>query len=109
MAKFEVSLFSISVFSSLFLGAVIPLSVNRRFVEEAKSKWPLSAPSSTGSCSKLNCSFAMEISSSEAAKFRRHKDGADAIFMFVTIGNATIPVREQLKPGTNVQDRKSVV
>lgn len=103
MAKFEVSLFSISVFSSLFLGAVIPLSVNRRFVEEAKSKWPLSAPSSTGSCSELNCSFAMEISSSEAAKFRRHKEGADAIFMFVTIGNATIPVREQLKPGTNVQ------
>ena len=101
MAKFEVSLFSISVFSSLFLGAVISLSVNRRFVEEAKSKWPLSAPSSTGSCSKLKCSFA--INSSEAAKFRSliHEEGAVAIFMFVTVGNATIPVREQLKHGAN--------
>ena len=101
MAKFEVSLFSISVFSSLFLGAVIPLSVNRRFIEEAKSKWPLSAPSSTENCSKLNCSFAINASEAENVRYRIHT-GAVAIFMFVTVRNVTILEREQLKQGTNV-------
>ena len=105
MAKFEASLFSISVFSSLFLGAVVASSINRRFFEEAKSKWPLSAPSSldfeTGNCSKLNCSFA--INASEAAEFQRliHNEDALAIFMFVTVGNVSVPVTDQLKHCVN--------
>ena len=90
---------SVSFFlaASFFLGIVLVSSVTGRFVNEAKNE-PLPAGSSrnfeTGQrCTTLNCTLA--INANEAVTFRNQifNKNALAIFMLVTVGETTDPVR----------------
>lgn len=95
---------SVFLIAALFLGVVLDSSVSGRFVNEAKRKLlparssrDIETGKSSESCTKLDCSLAINISEAERFGDLIFDENALAIFIFVTVGYTTDSVKQNLR------------
>jgi len=97
---------NVSLVAAIFAGIILASSVvgvSGFFINEAERK-PLPARPSLNiestrgkSCTKLECSFAVDASEVERFRNLIFDENALAIFMFVTVGKTTEPVKQNLR------------